>query len=362
MASVQLPETSDPKKRSLKERILSYFKKPPSTTATVVIAVLAIFIAGGAATVASILIKPLTTATSDLPNSALIAGGIGVALGLLLAWIGTVVYYRLRTRVTKLELTATRKELNDRESDTETLRRVEIYADNIYVMLEAFVAKAQSLHDLSSVDTQRAMCEFPEDYLSRATGNRFRLSVLAEPVYDEPSRLRRAAGRVRDTIPDKVSEPVASAMPKGPRFEILIGKLSTDEREAFAVRVISSWLKHHQSQEDDEAELFEESPESDHSRRRSNYLERFVYSADAPYDKLTNADIKAFKRFRYAAVRAISFRRGAQICYLVALSKEENAFTEAEDLYLLWLKRVLELDSVMHNAQSLGGPEDDDDS
>ncbi len=358
MALVQPPEIPDPKKPSLKERLRGYFRKPPSTTATVVIAVLAIFIAGGVATAASILIKPLTTATSDLPDSALIAGGIGVALGLLLAWIGTVVYYQLRTRVIKLELKATQKELNDRESDTETLRRVEIYADTIYLMLEAFVAKAQSLHDLSSVDTQRAMCEMPEDYLLRATGNNFRLMVLAEPAHDEPGRLRRAAGRVRENIPDKVSEPVANALPKGPAFEILIGKFTKDEREAFAVRVSSSWLKHHQSQEDDDPYTEDdgvdspESRESERSRRRESYLERFVYSADAPYDKLTNADIKAIKRFKYAAVRAISFRRGAKSCYLVALSKVDGAFSEAEDLYLLWLKRVFELDGVMHNADS----------
>ena len=342
------------KEPSLTDRVRGYFRKPPSTTLTIVIAVLAVFVAGGvAAGVGFLVVNPLTSAANDLPNSALIAGGVGVALGLLTAWLGAFFYYRLRAYTTRLELQNARRDLSQIDRAKDTLGRMEIYADHIYLILESLVADAQSLHNLSLPDTERDICGVPQEYLSEGTGLQFLLSVWVEPGKDPSTKLGRAANRIRGTIQDRVGEPLAATLPGGPRFQILAGRIDKDERDAFEVRVESSWLKHRQSGEEDEpypdntaAESVDGSRESKHARRRQQTLERFVYGAEAPYTKLTGGDINGFKRFNYASVRAISSRRDGRVCYLVALSKAENAFTEAEDLYLLWLRRVLQLDSV----------------
>ncbi len=189
-------------RRTCKVRVSEFFAKPPSTGLTIAIGVSATLIAGGLATGLSFLVQPLTTATSNLPNSALIAGGIGVATGLLLAWIGTVVYYRLRNYTTRLELNDARKELGKLDRAKETLGRIELYADHIYSLLETFVRDAQALHDLSARDTERAICDMPQKYLSDATGLPFLLSIWVEPVPSPQGLFGRAADRMRGTLQD----------------------------------------------------------------------------------------------------------------------------------------------------------------
>jgi hypothetical protein len=158
-----------------------------------------------------------------------------------------------------------------------------------------------------------------------------------------------------------MAEPVEGAL-LGAKFQIIVGGTKS-ERKAFTVRIASSWLKHHQLKEDDEQLSSDEQNEHHLNSadgelpRRLQDLDRFVYRAGAPYDGLNDRDIKAFCDLKYDAVRAISFTRNNTIYYVVALSKSEGVFTEAEDLYLLWLKRVLELDYAMHPTDTLGNGE-----
>jgi hypothetical protein len=352
------------RKDSLWQRVRDFFAKPPTTGSTVIIGVLAIFAAGLLAAVASLLIEPLNSATREIRSIDFIAVGVSLTVGLLIAWFGTRQYYRLRMHTSKLELSAIRKEVVRLCQARKTLTRVEIYADHLHNLLEAFVRGTLSLHDPSAPDFNRLICEASERYLSDATHCCFVLTVWGEILGDDDKPAEGRRPGVKSTASEEISQ-VIEVEPThiAPKFKLLAGNgLQKKEEEAFAVRIVSSWLKHHQQGEDDhndEKPSRNGSPppseirdESDRTPYRSKDLERFVYSADFPYYKLSEGDIQAWKKYGYRSVRAISFRRDKMICYLVALSKDDHAFTEAEELYLLWIKRVLELDLVMRADES----------
>lgn len=340
------------KKRTPRQGFRDFFAKPPSTGATFIIGIVVIFAASASATALSFLVEPIGNATTEVPKEAFIAGGLGLALGLLIAWLGTRQYYKLRMYAGDLQLEAAQVELARLNKASENLRRLDIYSDHLYNLLEALVIDELSLHDPATPDTEFAVCEAPAEYLSEATGFRYALSIWKEPSGDGEGIIDRAADFVRDNLSDKVGDQVANALPTS-KFEIVAGRIP--DKKAFAVRIASSWLKHNQYREDDEPSPDPDSPlstrgaDENHTnrRRRSKDLARFVYSAEAPYSGLSEGDIKAFGTHDYKSVRAISFRRSETIYYLVVLSKDDEAFTEAEDLYLLWLRRVLELDRVL---------------
>ncbi len=332
-------------------------EQPPSTALTIVIGVAVIFAAGLVGSAAGYLVSKIGAATREVPFYAFVGGGIGLVVGLMAAWFGTRLYYQLVESKRELEFDAMQQRVARLGAARENLRRLDLYSDHIYGTLEAFISEDLSLHEPSSADTANAVCEAPADYIFQATGQHVTLSIWAEPREDNPGQdsdgiIGKAAGFVRDNMPDKVPEPVKNAVLG--KFEIVAGATKA-ERKAFAVRVASSWLKHHHEKEDDEFPASTQDHDSTTGNgnelpRRSQDLDRFVYRADAPFDGLDARDIKAFRELKYKAVRAISFRRDTTIYYVVVLAKVDDVFTEAEDLYLLWLKRVLELDRAMHHT------------
>jgi hypothetical protein len=256
----------------------------------------------------------------------------------------------------ELQFDAIQQEVARLGQARENLRRLDSYSDYIYGLHEAFVMRELSLHDVSSEDAERALCEVSAEYLNDMTKANFVVSIWAETSDDSEKLFARATDRATDFVRERISGSVASALEPG-KFEILAGHLT--DKKAFAVRAASSWLKHEQLQEDDEQPEDEdvayvasndnpEVPDVNHPHSlHAKNIAKFVYSADTPYGKLSGGDIKAFRGHDYRSVRAISFLRPGKICYLIVLTKEENVFTFAEELYLLWLKRVLELDRVI---------------
>jgi hypothetical protein len=356
----------EPRKPSWWERLRDKLATSPSTGLTIVIGVAVIFAAGLVGSAAGYLVSRIGAATREVPFYAFVGGGVGLILGLLAAWFGTRLYYQLVESKRKLEFEAMQQHVARLGAARENLRRLDLYSDHIYGILEAFISEEMSLHDPSSEDAASAICGAPADFIFEATGHRVSVSIWAEPR-DANQReagegiIGRATEFVRDNISDKVADPVKNAILG--KFQIVAGA-TTAERKAFAVRVASSWLKHHHEKEDDEpASISERGNESAANNgaelpRRSQDLDRFVYRADAPFHGLDDRDIKAFRELKYRTVRAISFRRAASIYYVVMLAKTDGVFTEAEDLYLLWLKRVLELDrAIYHIALAPGGHE-----
>jgi hypothetical protein len=358
------PDKEPGKKPSWWTRLREELAKPPSTGRTIAIGLMVIFAAGVVGSGAGYLLSGVGAATREVPFYAFVGGGAGLAVGLLSAWLGTRLYYRLLERTRRLEFDALQQRVARLGLARENLHRLDLYSDHIYGILEAFVTAELSLHDPSSTDAARAVCDVPAQYIHEATGDHVALSIWVEPTGDSEGILGRAAGFVRENVPDKVADPVKSALP-GAKFDIVAGA-TTQERKAFTVRIASSWLKHHQLKEDDEPSPNDDPVPGDDDEvpRRSKDLDRFVYRADAPFDGLSDRDIKAFRELKYHAVRAISFKRGDTIYYVVALCKADKVFTEAEDLYLLWLKRVLELDRVMrsHNHQFARQAQQSDDN
>jgi hypothetical protein len=294
--------------------------------------------------VSAYLTREITGVAQEVPFYTFLAGGAGVGVGLLSAWLGTRLYYQLVESKRRLEYELMQSRMAQLDISAQNLDRLDLYSSHIYSMLEAFVTEELSLHDPSSRDTESAICSVPAEQLRETTEHAFAISIWAETA-DDVGLLGKAAEIMRDNIPDRMAEPVKASL-MGPRFQVLVGASSRDAK-AFSVRVVSSWLKHHQVKEEDEPATSNVDGIAPRLPRRSKDLERFIYRADYPFDHLDDRDIKAFSEKGYRSVRAFSFKRGSEIFYVVALSKVDGAFSQAEELYLLWLKRVLELDPVM---------------
>jgi hypothetical protein len=344
-----MPTESDDRK-SRRKRIRAALAKPPSTAVTLIIGVVSIFLAGLAASGAGYLVKPLSSATREARPVDFTDVAVGLVVGLLIAWLGTQLYYRLQKRTRQLELDKVRYELTRLARTRDTLSTVRIYADHLYNLLEAYVGDELTLHDPRSADFTHFICEVSSEYLAEATKCDFTLSL-----WGEPQASRRASDR---TI-------LHDAQPSLPgvtdHFEYLAGRMEPNEKEAFlVVRIGSSWLKHNRTLEQDYEAPSQpnasrlDAPHDDAGRigRRAQDLERFVYSIDAPCHKRSEGDIRAWKQCGYRSVRAVSFDRPDMVCYLIAASRNSDAFSEAEEIYLLWLKRVLELDPAMHLSRA----------
>lgn len=338
------PDPQPSRWRSRLRRLRQKMAKPPSTALTIVLGIAVIFLASVVGSVSAYLTREITGVTDEIPFYTFVAGGAGLGVGLLSAWLGTRLYYGLVEAKRRLEHELIQERMARLDLTAQNLDRLDLYSSHIYSILEALVVEELSLHDPVSEDTKSAICDIPAEQMHEATERSFIISIWGEPA-DSANFFGRAAELVRENMPERVSEPVASSL-IGAKFKILAGA-NTRDAKAFSVRIASSWLKHHQIKETDEPAPNEPNGSSA-IPRRSKDLERFIYRADHPFDHLDERDIKAFEEQQYRAVRAFSFRRPNGIYYVVALSKMDGAFTQAEELYLLWLKRVLELDAVIH--------------
>jgi hypothetical protein len=324
--------------------------KPPSTALTLFIGVVSIFLAGLAASGAGYLVKPLNSATREARPVDFTDVAVGLVVGLLIAWLGTQLYYRLQQRTRQLELDKVRLELARMARTRDTLSTVRIYADHLYNLLEGYVGDELTLRDPMSEDFTHFICEVSNQYLAEATKCDFTISL-----WGEPQTSRRASDRA--SLQDAAPLDTARLPPEvSDRFQYLAGRMEANEKEAYRVRIGASWLRHNRTLEQEyDAPTGENTPRLDQPHddagrtgRRAQDLERFVYSIDAPCHKRSEPDIIAWKQCGYRSVRAVSFDRPGMICYLIAASRNPGAFSEAEEIYLLWLKRVLELDPVMH--------------
>ena len=325
-----------------RERIRERLAKPPSTTLTLVLGVLTIFLASAVGALVGYALSGIGHATREIPFYAFVGAAGGLAVGLLTAWLGTRLYYELTQRNRRLQNKLMQQRVSNLGEARQNLRRLDLYSDHIYAILEAFVAGELSLHDPSSKDAERTICDAPSECIEEATKARVRLSIWVEASVDSASLFGKAAEFVRENVPasDKVVEPVENAF-AGSKFKVVAGA-TTQEQKHFAVRAASSWLWHQRQKEADP-------PSADGLEMplRDKDLDRYLYRADDPLEGRDGKDIDAFRDLKYRAVRAFSFKRGEITCYVVALSKTAMVFTAAEDLYLLWLRRVLELDDVM---------------
>jgi hypothetical protein len=306
-------------------------EKPPTNRSSVATAIWSI----GAATLLTLLgglVIKLVGPAGNVPGYLLvIVGGICLTAGLAVAWVLTRKNYELLVRSLKAEaeklvaeLELEKKRRADFEPSEETLRRLRVYSDHVYTAIGAMIAGELSLNDLGSDTVSRAICDVVRTHLRAATGFEFKLSLWGEAK--EPRIRERISGAVSERLPDAVGDLV----PARQRFTILAAPEHTPvERNAFEVAIDPSWLKWNQRQEDDHAEFV-------------------VFDADVPgMSALRGDDIAAFTTHEYQSVRAIAFQRRDMIAYLVVVSKAPQAFSDIEDQYLMWLKRMLELDSVI---------------
>jgi hypothetical protein len=275
--------------------------------------------------------------TGNVPGwVVVVVGGVCLVLGLFSAWLLTRKNYELLVKSLRSDLSRVEVEIErererwaDFEPRKETLRRLGIYSDHLYTLIGTMIAGRISLADLEGEAVARAICDVVATHLRRAAGAEFVLSVWGEPR--EPRFRERISHAVGEKLPDAVSD----LLPAKRRFAILNAPDHTVvERKAFEVTVDPSWLKWNQRQEEDHEEFV-------------------VFDADLPgLPALKGDDIAAFVEHGYQSVRAIAFERADLTAYLVVLSKHPGAFSEVEDQYLMWLKRVLELDGVLADVVS----------
>ncbi|HEY5285515.1 MAG TPA: hypothetical protein VIJ50_00240 [Solirubrobacteraceae bacterium] len=316
-------------------------EKPPTHRSSAFIALWAIFAAGLLTILASLVIK-FVGPTGNVPGYILaIACGVCLSAGIALAWWLTRKFYELLVRTSAAELEKVkaqhlqvgaeleleREKLASFEPSEETLRRFGEYSEHLYNLTGTLISGEVSLRDLKSDVTVQSICKMTQKHLLSAAQQEFKVSIWSE--VSDP--------RVRDRLRDAVNDltPVGELHDKR-KFEILAAPEHTaNERENFEVRIGTSWLKHCQRQEEDHAE-------------------ELVYEADEPHlTALRGDDISAFTEHGYQSVRAISFQRDEMRGYLVVVSKVAQAFTQIEERYLLWLKRILELDMVISRNGTL---------
>lgn len=269
--------------------------------------------------------------TGDVPGYLLVVvGGLSLTVGLVVAWVLTRKDYELRVRLLRTEVEKVQVEVDlereRRESVSQAaLRRFFLYSEHVYSLVGSVVSRQMSLSDLAGDDVRAAICEVVQAQLRKGTGHEFKVSVWVEP--SNPTLGEKISGALSEQLPAAIS----SYLPARARFEVVAAPDHTaSEREAFAVPIDASWLKWNQRLEDD------------HDEPR-------VYKADVPsMQEFDSDDIVTFLRCGYNAVRAIAFRREHLMGYVVVLSQTPHAFAQPEEQYLLWLRRVLELNSVIH--------------
>jgi len=194
------------------------------------------------------------------------------------------------------------------------------------------ISGAVALQDLTSEDVKESICGLTQTYLAKATKARCKVSIWCEPSNE--TRINRISERFSGAVPGSMS----SLVPGKVKFEILAAPDHTStEREDFEVPIDPSWLKYNQ-------------------RYAETHAEQKAYAEEEPHmASVRGDDMEAFVKHEYESVRAVSFERDNMIGYLVAVSTERHAFSQAEDQYLLWLKRILELDGLLGNGSGQRG-------
>jgi hypothetical protein len=267
-----------------------------------------------------------------------ITGGICLTVGIAVSWVLTRKNYELVLRTGNAELEKAQAQLKQMQAELQlererrasfepsraTLARFGVYSEHLYSLVGGLIARELSFVDLESDAISRSVYEVVQANFLEATGNEVRLSIWTEPT--EPRIRERISGAVSERLPGAVSE----LLPAKPKFSILAAPDHTpNERKDFEVAIDPSWLKYKQRQEDGHADLV-------------------VFRADTPtLDELSGDDVEAFRKYGYQSVRAISFQRDELIVYLVVMSRTLKAFSEVEEQYLVWLKRAIEVDTVL---------------
>jgi hypothetical protein len=315
-----------------------WFKdKPPTNRSGTLIAISSIFAAGILTILGGLLLNQIEPSGNVPGYFIVLAAGLFLSTGVGLAWWLTRKLYELELHAkesdaekvqaqfekVQAQLELEKKKLASFEPSEETLRRFGEYSEHVYSLSGSLISGEVSLRDLSSDDATQAICRLTEKYLVSATGREFKVSIWGEIT--DPGTFTWLRKAVNDVTPDAIGD-LASRR----KFEIFAAPEHTPtEHEAFAVKIEPSWLKHCQRQE-------------------AEHAEQLVFEADEPHlSALRGDDIAAFAIHGYQSVRAISFRRDGMHGYLVVLSKMSDAFSQIEGRYLLWLKRILELDMVI---------------
>jgi hypothetical protein len=308
-------------------------KKPPNNLTTLIVGVLTTLVLAGLTVAVGVLITLLVGA-GNVPGYALaIAAGVGLAIGLLVAWRITVAFYELKLRlserthellVQRLEeaLEEERRKLLELEPDRKALRRLGAYTDYAYALIESLLRGKVSLGDMDGAQANRDICEVPQALLRKVTGQDYYMSVWVEGA----TGIRGGIHWLAEALP------IGEALPERLlKFDVVCAPDHTiGECEAFSVSVDESWLKWNHRQE---------------LKRK----EERVYQVDKlPFVGLPGDDLEAFEAHGYRSVRATSFDRSGATGYLVILAKAELAFSQTEERLLLWLRHALELDVALH--------------
>lgn len=310
-------------RRSIWQRFRSWWTKPPTALATLLLGLAGFALAAVLSLVASILLH-FFGASGSISGYVLIATiAVSLMAGGVSALWATAKYFRVRVQAAEAEREREQAKLAELATDHEALRRLGIYHDHLYNLIDSLIAGDLSLGDLGSEETSQAICGTAEKQLQNGTGVTCCVSLWMEA----------ANSPMRERIQDVLN--MVPAVEMGNAFKIVADLgLKPPERKAFEVNVDSSWLNFRRriERESGQAEVFEE-----------DHLEEVDRGS---------ADIKAFKSCGFRSVRAVSFQREGQTGYLVALSTEANPFSIIEGSYLLWLRHAIELDEAIRGASS----------
>jgi hypothetical protein len=311
-------------RRSIWQRFRSWWTKPPTALATLLLGLAGFVLAAVLSLVASILLH-FFGASGSVSGYVLIATiAVSLMVGGVSALWATAKYFRVRVQAAEAEREREQAKLAELATDHEALRRLGIYHDHLYNLIDSLIAGDLSLSDLGSEETSQAICGAAERQLQDGTGENCCVSLWME---DSGSVVReKIQGAVNKWVP---------AVEIGNVFKIVADLgLKPPEKKAFEVDVDSSWLNYRLRIERGrgEAEVFEE-----------DHLEEVHRGSP---------DLEAFKSCGFRSVRAVSFQREGQTGYLVALSTDANPFSIVEGSYLLWLRHAIELDEAIRGASS----------
>lgn len=324
-------------------------RKPPTSLSGIVIAVVVTLLGAAGITALITFVVKAIVPDGRVPGYLLtVVGGVFLTLGCLSSWLVTRAIYQERLTNRDDELEADKREqdllLQARDSligeleaklalaeerllATELGRvaatRIGMYFTHVYNAVEALIRGDLSLKDLDSNATSHWICATTQKWLREAIEIDFWVSLWVE----QPHPIERLPRT------DRIGERLRT-------FEIAAAPMhEPEELEDFGkVHVDPSWLKHNYRQE-------QEDPKN--PRYRSYVADRLDLVG------LRGPDLDVFKQYDYKSARATSFRHDDKTGYLVILSKEEQPFSIVEDVYLLWLRHVLELDFVLRSGQRL---------
>ena len=272
--------------------------------------------------------------------------GLTALGGAALAWSITRAFYRRRVRTQAAEsrlrvgeltervqelateLERARTERADLELVEEAFTRVGRYAAHILSLVQNLLNGEAILEDFAKRQPSEGICDLTHEHIAHATGQEVCVSIWAE---SPPWGLGRLASQ-------QASKAVSARVASLSTFEVLAASPRRQpEVDAFAeVSVGASWLKHRRADEE-------------RTREPNVYPVNDFATTDA-----NGPDIDAFKAHGYRSVRAVSLRRRNRVAYLIVLGREPDLFSTVEDVYVLWLRHVLELDALIRGGARAG--------